>query len=194
MFVKIIPTFAFTTRGNFRREEKKKLMELDGSDIEEQLQDTIAPEACTNGYSPELYEYFKEMFSAEELKEFIEANEQSRPVTIRVNTLKTRRKLLAQQVSQRGATLEPIGEWTKTGLTVVDSSIPIGATPEYLAGHYMIQSAASMLPVIALSPQPGEIVVDMAAAPGGKTTHIGQLMENKGAIYANDFKAERCRS
>jgi len=101
---------------------------------------------------------------------------------------------LAQQLSQRGAKLEPIGDWTKTGLTVTDSSIPIGATPEYLAGHYMVQSAASMLPVLALSPQPGEAVVDMAAAPGGKTTHIGQMMENKGVIYANDFKAERCRA
>jgi len=169
-------------------------MEVDGSDIEEQLQDTIAPEACPHGYSPELYEYFKEMFAADELKEFIEANEQQRPVTIRVNTLKTRRKLLAQQLTQRGASLQPIGDWTKVGLMVTESTVPVGATPEYLAGHYMVQSAASMLPVIALAPQPGEIVVDMAAAPGGKTTHIGQLMENRGVIYANDFKADRCRS
>ena len=169
-------------------------MELDGSDIEEHQPETMALESCPYGYSPELYEYFKEMFSAEELKEFIEANEQQRPVTIRVNTLKTRRKLLVQQLSQRGVTMEAVGEWSKVGLTVTDSTVPVGATPEYLAGQYMVQSAASMLPVMALAPQPGEIVVDMAAAPGGKTTYIGQLMENKGAIYANDFKADRCRS
>ena len=169
-------------------------MELDNSDTDEQLQETITPDACPHGYAPELYEYFKEMFSAEELKEFIEANEQQRPVTIRVNTLKTRRKLLAQQLSQRGVSVEPVGEWSKVGLTVTSSQVPVGATPEYLAGHYMVQSAASMLPVAALAPQPGEVVVDMAAAPGGKTTYIGQMMENKGVIYANDFKAERCRS
>lgn len=169
-------------------------MELDNSDTEEQLQETITPDACPHGYAPELYEYFKEMFSAEELKEFIEANEQQRPVTIRVNTLKTRRKLLAQQLSQRGVSVEPVGEWSKVGLTVTASQVPVGATPEYLAGHYMVQSAASMLPVAALAPQPGEVVIDMAAAPGGKTTYIGQMMENKGVIYANDFKSERCRS
>jgi 25S rRNA (cytosine2870-C5)-methyltransferase len=171
-------------------------MELENSDIEEDIQipTTLSAEACPHGYCPELYQYFKEMFSAEELKEFIEANEQQRPVTIRVNTLKTRRKILGQQLNQRGVTLEALGEWTNVGLTITDSTVPVGATPEYLAGYYMVQSAASMLPVVALAPQPGETVVDMAAAPGGKTTHIGQLMENKGAIYANDFKAERCRA
>jgi 16S rRNA C967 or C1407 C5-methylase (RsmB/RsmF family) len=56
---------------------------------------------------------------------------------------------------------------------IFESNVPIGATPEYLAGHYMIQSASSWTPVIALDPQPGERVLDMAAAPGGKTSHIG---------------------
>lgn len=51
-----------------------------------------------------------------------------------------------------------------------------GATPEYLAGHYMLQGASSFLPVMALSPQEGESVLDMSAAPGGKTTYMGEHM------------------
>ena len=58
---------------------------------------------------------------------------------------------------------------------------------KYLAGHYMIQSASSFLPVMALAPQPGERVLDMSAAPGGKTSHIAALMKNTGFILANDF-------
>ena len=51
-----------------------------------------------------------------------------------------------------------------------------GATPEYLAGQYMLQGASSFLPVMALSPQEGELVLDMSAAPGGKTTYIGKIL------------------
>ena len=49
-----------------------------------------------------------------------------------------------------------------------------GATPEYLAGHYMLQGASSMLPVMALAPREKERVLDMCAAPGGKTTYVGE--------------------
>jgi len=71
--------------------------------------------------------------------------------------------------------------------------VPIGATPEYLAGHYMLQSASSLLPVIALAPQKNERILDMAAAPGGKTTYIAQLMKNTGVLFANDLKATRLK-
>jgi len=50
-----------------------------------------------------------------------------------------------------------------------------GATPEYLAGHYMLQGASSFMPVMALAPQPNEKILDMAAAPGGKATYIGKI-------------------
>lgn len=126
--------------------------------------------------------------------EFFEANEVPRPVTIRTNTLRTRRRDLAQALINRGVNLEPIGKWTNVGLQVFESSVPIGATPEYLAGHYMLQAASSFLPVIALSPQPGERVLDMASAPGGKTTHMVALMENTGVVFANDANKARTKS
>lgn len=69
-----------------------------------------------------------------------------------------------------------------------------GATPEYLAGHYMLQAASSFLPVIALSPQPDERILDMASAPGGKTTHIAALLQNTGHVFANDATKARTKS
>lgn len=92
---------------------------------------------------------------------------------------------------QRGVNLDPLAEWTKVGIKIYESKVPIGATPEYLAGHYMLQSASSFLPVIALAPQMNERILDMAAAPGGKTTYISQLMKNSGVVVANDLKPER---
>ncbi len=55
----------------------------------------------------------------------------------------------------------------------------LGATPEYLAGHYMLQGASSFLPVMALCPQEKEKILDMCAAPGGKTTYIGELKQRQ---------------
>ncbi|KAI8098136.1 NOL1/NOP2/sun family-domain-containing protein [Gilbertella persicaria] len=146
------------------------------------------------GYSEFLAEKLFNLFPVSEAIEFFEANEVPRPVTIRANTLKTRRRDLAQALINRGVNLEPIGKWSKVGLQVFDSQVPIGATPEYLAGHYMLQAASSFLPVMALAPQPNERVLDMASAPGGKTTHIASLQKNTGMVFANDFTKERLKS
>ena len=75
-----------------------------------------------------------------------------------------------------------------------DSQVPLGATPEYLAGHYILQSAASFLPVMALAPQAGECVLDMSASPGGKTTYVSALMKNEGMVIANDINPARLKS
>ncbi|KFW91316.1 Putative ribosomal RNA methyltransferase NOP2, partial [Phalacrocorax carbo] len=150
--------------------------------------------AAYYSYSDFLLTKLMDIFPLPELINFLEANEVPRPVTIRTNTLKTRRRDLAQALINRGVNLDPLGKWSKTGLVIYDSSVPIGATPEYLAGHYMLQGASSLLPVMALAPQENERILDMCCAPGGKTTYIAQLMKNTGVILANDSNAERLRS
>lgn len=148
-----------------------------------------------------LYDYniwlvlkFLQILPPSEVVELLEANEAPRPLTIRVNTLKTRRRDLARTlISTRGMKCDPLQRWCPTGLIIYDSPVPVGGTPEYLAGHYVVQAAASFVPVLALAPKPEETILDLCAAPGGKTTHIAAMMNNTGIIVANDISAERAR-
>lgn len=146
------------------------------------------------GYSMFLAEKLFNLFPAREAFAFFEANETPRPIVIRTNTLRTHRRELAQALINRGVTLEPVGKWSKIGLQIFESAVPLGATPEYLAGHYIIQAASSFLPVMALAPQENERVLDMASAPGGKTTHIAAMMKNTGCIFANDSNKDRAKA
>ena len=145
------------------------------------------------GYSPFLAEKLFSLFPPQEALAFFDSNETPRPMVIRTNTLRTHRRDLAHSLINRGVTLEPVGKWSKVGLQVFESQVPLGATPEYLAGHYILQAASSFLPVMALAPQEHERVLDMAAAPGGKSTHLAALMRNTGCIFANDANKDRSK-
>ncbi|OAA64411.1 nucleolar RNA methyltransferase [Niveomyces insectorum RCEF 264] len=157
--------------------------------VAQMLQDVCA----YYGYSAFLADKLFHLFAPREAFAFFEANETPRPVVLRTNTLKTHRRALAQALINRGVTLEPVGKWSKVGLQVFESNVPLGATPEYLAGHYILQAASSFLPVMALAPQEHERVLDMAAAPGGKTTHMAALMKNTGVVFANDPSKARSK-
>ncbi|OUC40319.1 NOL1/NOP2/sun family protein, partial [Trichinella nativa] len=99
-----------------------------------------------------------------------------------------------ESLTSRAVNLQPLGEWSKVGLVVYGSQVPIGATPEYMFGFYILQGASSFMPVLALDPQEDEIILDLCAAPGGKSSYISALMKNTGILMANDISRDRCKA
>ena len=114
------------------------------------------------------------------------------PTVIRVNTLRIREDVLVERLKKSKVVLKKI-PYLKFAYSA-KSSFSLGAIPEYLLGYFYLQEAASQAAVEVLNPEPGEIVLDCCAAPGGKTTQIAQLMENKGLVVAFDNKSRRILS
>lgn len=129
----------------------------------------------------------------EETEQFLQGNDRILPKTIRVNTLATTIQKETQRLQAKGIKLESI-PGLPYAFHVLEAPLTLGATTEYLLGHYMLQSPASMWAVETMDPRDKRMVVDMCAAPGGKTTLISQLMNNQGAIVATDISRTRIRS
>lgn len=117
--------------------------------------------------------------------------------SIRVNTLKISVNDFLARVAGYGWQLTPI-PWCPEGFWIErddEEILPLGSTAEHISGLFYIQEASSMLPVAALFStgiMPGR-VMDMAAAPGSKTTQIAARMANQGMILANEFSASRVK-
>lgn len=106
------------------------------------------------------------------------------PVCLRVNTLVTTREQLLQALAEAGAQVRP-SEWSADG--IVGEKLPsLHALMAALPKHFYIQDESSMLVAPLLAAAPGMRVLDLCSAPGGKTTHVAQLMQNKGEIIACD--------
>jgi len=146
-------------------------------------------------YHPNFIEIIFTLFSPEQAVQFIEACESTRPLTVRTNTLKIWRRDLSKKLLDKQIQSEPFGAWSKVGLTITNiKEEALQCTLEYLNGEFIVQAASSLLPVIALCPQPDDKILDMAAAPGGKATYIAQLMKNTGCLVANDIEIGRCEA
>ena len=102
--------------------------------------------------------------------------------TLRIDPLSLRKRLERQGVSVSALPWEP---------TLFEVDRPVGATVEHWLGHLYVQEAVQSLPVLALDPRPGEAVLDLCAAPGGKTTHIAARMSNIGPLVANEPSGRR---
>jgi len=141
-----------------------------------------------------LVDRFFLLFPVKEVIEFMESNEKSRPLSIRLNTLREEKEKIYKKLTKRGIKLLFVKNFLNFISIVKKSEVVIGGSPEYLAGLYTVQGIASSFPVISLCPREGEKILDLAAAPGGKSTFISQIMKNSGIIIANDKSKERIKS
>jgi len=111
---------------------------------------------------------------------------------IRVNTLKISKEELKTRLERKGWKLEEV-PWYGNAF-FVETQESVAKTKEFFLGYYYIQDAASLVPVLALDPKPGEIILDACASPGSKTTFIAELMKNEGLIIANDISPKRIKA
>ncbi|NPA38226.1 MAG: NOL1/NOP2/sun family putative RNA methylase [Candidatus Nanohaloarchaeota archaeon] len=118
--------------------------------------------------------------------------------SIRINTIKypDPEHLAKQLEEQYGWNLKQI-PWFKDAYWIQNPDVKegiVGNTFEHFMGYYYVQEASSLIPPVVLDPKPTENILDMAAAPGSKTTQICQMMHNKGSIVANDINIERIKA
>jgi len=111
------------------------------------------------------------------------------PLTLRVNQLVTTRESLLDTFAQAGIVANPTSV-SPLGILLQEGG-PVPSLPGFHEGAFYVEDEAAQLIPILLDPQPGDIVLDACAAPGGKSTHVAALMQNKGIVYAVDRKETR---
>src|SRR3989339_261596 len=100
---------------------------------------------------------------------------EKRPITIRVNTLKTNSRKLRDELLQKGIKMQVVS-WNPNTFILPEASLhDLTKLDLYNSGYFYVQSLSSQIPPLILLPKPGETILDIAAAPGSKTTQMGAL-------------------
>lgn len=155
--------------------------------------------------SPAFFDKMKQLLG-DEFAEFEQSYAQDERVGLRVNTLKITpadfTKLAPFALTPVGEhepagflVQKEIGDWKVEGSPISNPQSLIsrspGSHPYHAAGLYYLQEPAAMTVATLLNPQPWELVLDLSAAPGGKTTHLASLMQDEGLLVANDVDTKR---
>jgi len=130
-------------------------------------------------------------FGPEIAKELCAANNRKPPFTLRTNTLKISREDLREQFNASGIRPVPT-QFSPEGLILPKGLLP-AEEGLFQKGMYFVQDEASQIVPHLLDPQPDERVLDTCGAPGGKTTHLAQLMKDRGEIIALDLQGSKVR-
>lgn len=124
-------------------------------------------------------------FGKDKLKDVLEANNAKPFLNIRVNTLKISKKDLTKRLEEKGLNVRET-KFSNEGLSLINPN-KIEEIEEFKKGYFSIQSESSMLVNQILKPKIDSFLIDMCAAPGGKSFHAAEMMENKGTIISRDL-------
>ncbi len=113
-------------------------------------------------------------------------------IDLRINPLKTNREAVMAAFAAHGVTTTPLPPLPQA-LRIVGNPGPIHQLPGYLEGWWTIQEASAQLVGHLVNPEPGATAIDLCAAPGGKTTHLVELMQGQGVVWACDRTASRLK-
>jgi len=142
-----------------------------------------------------LYERWEERWGREKTIRLMEWNNQPAPTCARVNRLLTDPGSLAKRWEDEGVEVSPIDcDWAATGdLFHLRKHPPLESLGSFSDGLFYVQDPSTLLSVSLLDPQPGQAVLDLCAAPGGKTCHIAERMKNEGQLNALDIRESRLK-
>ncbi|MDQ7009459.1 MAG: NOL1/NOP2/sun family putative RNA methylase [Candidatus Gracilibacteria bacterium] len=143
-------------------------------------------------FHPEFISRYKDIFKEEEFNTFLEYCSKPLKKSIRVNISKISLEEFENIAKTNNWLLEKI-PYLENAYNITDSEL-IGKSIEYFCGLFYIQETSSMIPPIILDPQEGDIILDMSAAPGSKTTQLANLINNNGLIIANDISGSRIKA
>lgn len=142
-----------------------------------------------------LFARWNERWGAEAALALMDWNNQAPKTFARVNTLRIEPGRLVKEWASEGVESVPVvADWIPKGLMFeLRAHPPLPDLPSFKNGYFYVQDPSTVLAAAELDPAPGQTVLDLCAAPGGKTTCIAQLMENRGRIVAEDIHPARLR-
>jgi len=139
----------------------------------------------------QLLDRWKELYSEEEYKDLLDTLSKTQTVSFRTNTIKANSETLEKELTQQGFALKKLSWYSNAFILKNKSTRELTETNEYKSGLLYIQNLSSMIPALVLDPKPHEKILDIAAAPGSKTTQIAMMMNNTGELTANDLSFKR---
>jgi 16S rRNA (cytosine967-C5)-methyltransferase len=150
--------------------------------------DSIAALSVEHSHPEWLVKRWLEYFGRAETEALMRANNERAPLVLRANGRKITREELLALLTKNGISAVST-RWSPQGIRVQSGAASVDQFPGFSEGLFQVQGEASQLVAYILSPRAGERILDACAAPGGKTTHIAELMEDTGELIATDSSA-----